>query len=321
MTLPWLETEKQRLIASLDQARLGHAPLISGPAGLGKSELAAWLARRLLCLDPVELEPCGQCASCRMFAAGTHPDFFPIGIPEDKRDIPVDSVRQLSESLQLTPSVGPRRLGLIEPAEAMNSNAANALLKTLEEPSAEAWLILVSHQPGRLPATVRSRCQPVTVRPPAAVVGLEWLRDHCPDKASDVLSEALSLTTGAPLAARRLLEDEQLEFGHAVLDGLLGVASGEAIHLILDDRWTDSAPDTWQWLALWCSALMRHSQGLATRFIPSDRQLPADLDPARVGRLWERALNGAALSRGNARQDLLLGQWLLEWQGICGRGK
>ena len=317
MTLPWLEPEMERLASALDQERLGHAPLIGGPAGLGKSELGDWLARRILCLDPAQRDPCGQCASCRMIAAGTHPDFFRVGIPEDKKAIPVDSVRQLTDSLQLTPSIGPRRLGLIEPAEAMNTNAANALLKTLEEPSPNAWLVLVSHQPGRLPATVRSRCQPVSLRPPARGAALDWLSERCPETASDVLSEALSLTTGAPLAARRLLEEQRLEFGHAVLDGLLAVAGGAALDQVLDPRWVESAPETWEWLAVWCSVLMRHAQGLEARHLPGDRTLPTDLDPARLGQLWEQALKGMAMTRGNARQDLLLGKWLLEWKQLC----
>jgi DNA polymerase-3 subunit delta' len=306
-----------RLAESLDQERLGHAPLICGPVGLGKTALADWLARRVLCHDPDGRDPCGRCVACRMIAAGSHPDYFRVGIPEDKREIPVDSVRELAERLQLTPSVGPRRLGLIEPGEAMNTNAANALLKTLEEPSPGAWLILVSHQPGRLPATVRSRCQPVTLRPPSQAVALEWLRAQCPDRTDEVLAEALALTTGAPLAAQQVLAEERLEFGHAVLDALLELAGGSAIDQVLDERWTDSAPETWQWLAVWCNALMRHSKGLEVRHLPADRRLPTNLDPVGLGRLWERALKGTALGRGNARQDLLLGKWLLEWQRIC----
>jgi DNA polymerase-3 subunit delta' len=314
---PWLDSERVRLAESLDQERLGHAPLICGPVGLGKTVLADWLVRRVLCLDPDGRDPCGRCAACRMIAAGSHPDCFRVGIPEDKREIPIDSVRELTESLQLTPSIGPRRLGLIEPAEAMTTSAANALLKTLEEPSPGAWLILVSHQPGRLPATVRSRCQPVNVRPPTKAVALEWLRAECPDRSAEVLAEALLLTTGAPLAARRLLAEERLEFGHVVLDALLGLAGGSAIDQVLDDRWTESAPETWHWLAIWCSVLMHHSQGLDIRHLPGDRRLPSNLDPAELGQLWERALKGTALSRGNARQDLLLGKWLLEWKRIC----
>jgi DNA polymerase-3 subunit delta' len=314
---PWLESDKTRMAISLDQDRLGHAPMICGPVGLGKTALADWLARRLLCLSPAGQDPCGECPSCRMIDAGTHPDQFRVGIPEEKREIPVDSIRELTDSLQLTPSIGARRLGLVEPAEAMNRNAANALLKTLEEPHPGAWLILVSHQPGRLPATVRSRCQIFTVRPPAPSVGRAWLRGHCPDASDDELVEALDLSAGAPLAARALLEEGQLDFGHAVLDGLIGIADGEAIHRILDDRWVDSGPQTWRWLALWCSVFMRHSQDLEGQLRYGERKLPSNLDPACLARLWEQALSGTALSRGNARQDLLLGRWLLEWQRIC----
>ncbi len=312
MSLPWLEEPRARLAASLADGRLGHAPLIAGPVGVGKQQLATWLVQRILCLDAVDVQPCGRCRSCELLAAGTHPDQFAVGIPEDKKEIPVDSIRELSASLQLTPRIGPHRLGWIEPAEAMNRNAANALLKTLEEPAAQAWLVLVSHRPGRLPATVRSRCQPITIRPPELDLAMEWLGQQCPGRSEIERAEALALSAGAPLAAASLLADEGMALGHTILEGLLVLRQGAAVSTVLRDEWLAAPLQTWRWLALWTHRALLASHGSELR--PGQRApegLPAC---AALARLWEQALHGGRLVEANARQELLLGKWLLEWK-------
>lgn len=321
MSLPWLENSRQRLSAAFEQQRLGHAPLLVGPRGVGKTELADWLYRRIVCLAPAAQAPCGECRSCQLLDSGTHPDFFRVGIPEDKKEIPVDSVRDLTASLQLTPSIGRNRVGLIEVAEAMNVNAANALLKTLEEPSNNAWLILVSHQIARLPATIRSRCQQIAIRPPEAEQALAWLASECPDHSAEQRAEALRLAADAPLAARELLLDDGIEFGHAVLDGLLAIANGQPVSSVIDERWQQQAAASWRWLAIWLNLIMRQAQGLPDSDLPGQRRLEQRLDPEALGGLWQRALEGTVLARGSARQDLLLAKWLLEWERIIQDGR
>ncbi len=315
MSLPWLEDIKTRLSDSLDKQRLGHAPLLTGPFGVGKVLLGEWLARRILCLKPDGREPCLTCRSCQLIDSGSHPDFFRVGIPDEKKEIPVDSVRELCSSLQLTPRMGPRRLGLIEPAEAMNINAANALLKTLEEPSANAFMVLISHHPGRLPATIRSRCQPIPIRPPDSRAALEWLSASCPEIDRQSLSDALALTTGAPLAARELLENDGLSFGREVLDGLLSIGAGRPVTSIMTERWLQSAELTWRWLAVWTGVIMHHGQGVDSGRLPPGVSLPL-INGRGLGGLWEQALRGRALTRTSARQDLLIAKWLLEWEAL-----
>jgi DNA polymerase III subunit delta' len=320
VNLPWLDPCKTRLNDALEQQRLGHAPLISGPLGVGKRQLGEWLVRRILCLAPSGEDPCGSCRSCELIDAGSHPDFFRVEIPEDKKEIPVDSIRDLTASLNLTPSIGSRRVGLIVVAEAMTTAAANALLKTLEEPSSEAWLVLVSHAPGRLPATIRSRCQPLPVRPPEREMALEWLARQRPDNTEDELDEALHLATDSPLAAQELLDGDGLAFGHEVLDGLLGILEGRPVASVVTERWQQSAVETWRWIALWTGVFMQAAQGVSQNRLPSGRRLPGRIDPAELAMLWERALQGRMLTRSNVRQDLLLGKWLLEWEATSQRG-
>jgi DNA polymerase-3 subunit delta' len=315
MILPWLDPIKEQLASGLRSERLGHAPLIQGPAGVGKRALADWLVRRILCLESSDRDPCGQCRSCTLLDSSTHPDFFDTGIPEDKREIPVDSIRDLIARLQLTASLSPRRVGRVMPAEAMNRNSANALLKTLEEPAENAWLILVADQAGRLPATIRSRCQVIPVRPPDHDESIRWLESNCPSSPSEQHRQALLLAGAAPLAARALLEGEGLAFGQTIRDGLDALSHGEPLQQVLGEDWVKQAPSTWRWLATWVGLTLRarvagiDEDGLAGTLAPQ-------LSPQSAAVLWERALAGVQLARGNARQDLLLGKWLLEWQQL-----
>jgi DNA polymerase III subunit delta' len=320
MNLPWQEDMKEHLSEAMDQGRLGHAPILTGPEGVGKSALTTWLVHRLLCLEPEGAKPCGRCRACELLASATHPDFFQVGIPEDKKEIPVDSIRELSAKLHLTPRVGPRRVGLVSPAEAMNLNASNALLKTLEEPSDNAWVILLTHRPGRLPATIRSRCQPVPVRPPETGQALAWLGQQCPGQRPEILNEALALAAGAPLAARALLEDDGLDFGHEVLGAMVELARGQPVAKVLSDRWLNTPLSTWRWLALWTSVMMHHAQGMSHERIPEHLEMPDGLDPRALAGLWEQALAGNALTSTNVRQDLLINKWLLEWQTLAQPG-
>jgi len=316
MNLPWLDGLKAQLEEAFASSRLGHAPLIQGPAGVGKRALSDWLARRILCLEATSAAPCGNCRACELFASQTHPDFFPVGIPEEKKEIPVDSIRDLNGRLQLTASLTDRRIGRILPAEAMNKNAANALLKTLEEPAANAWLILISDRPGLLPATIRSRCQAISVRPPAHEEALRWLEaeveKRAPQASGERVRQALVLAGDAPLAALELLESDGLDFGFGIREALIGTARGQAIEQVLDSAWTDRPELTWRWIATWSGLVLQASLGgdLAPDLLD---ELPRELDSTQAAELWEKAIRGSALAKGNARQDLLIGKWLLEW--------
>lgn len=314
MNLPWLEPCKKDLARRLDAGRLGHAPLIQGPAGTGKLALARWLVARILCLDPGDPEPCRQCRACELLDKGVHPDLFQVDIPEDKQVIPVDLIRELIERMQLTPSVSAHRVGLIVAADAMNANAANALLKTLEEPAPGAWIVLRSDQPARLPATVRSRCQKLVVRPPQQSVAANWLEQACPDSPASHRQAALALSGMAPLTARDMLAEGELERGLAMLDSLLDGSRGDN-PADLADAWQQDAVASWQWLARWTALLMENRHRPAGVELSVKRPLPEDFDSAALARLWQQALEGGRLAMGGSvRQDLLLGKWLLEWQ-------
>ncbi len=225
---PWLASDWQRLLARFAQGRLPHALLLEGREGIGKGRLTARLAQRLLCTGAaVEQEPCGECRGCRLFASGAHPDARRLQPDPEKRRpvIPVDAVRDLTAFLALSSQYSGHRVAVIEPADAMNVNAANSLLKTLEEPSDGCFLLLVTARPAHLPATVRSRCQRVTLPAPDHVEAVSWLRERV-----DAPEALLELADGAPFAALALAEsgaaDRMARMAStlvAVRDGRIGV--------------------------------------------------------------------------------------------------
>lgn len=219
MIFPWQEKVWQLLHSRSET--LPHALLIHGPAGIGKLALAEHFAQRLLCEATDQAKaPCGNCDGCRWFNAGSHPDFrrlepeslarrteaaedadeaatAPTKAAKPSTEIKVDQIRALDGFLNLRSHRGGRRIALVHPAEQMNPNAANALLKGLEEPPAGAFFLLVSHRPARLLATIRSRCVGLPVAVPDAGAAKSWLAGQ---GATDA-GQWLAFASGAPLLA------------------------------------------------------------------------------------------------------------------------
>jgi DNA polymerase III subunit delta' len=197
IALPWLAPIAARALA--DRDRWPHALLIAGTEGIGKRALAAHFAQSLLCeTGPPDGQACGTCAGCRYVEAGQHPDLMvvePVEFDEEGNATPTDvikieAVRRLTDWSQVTSHRGRAKVALIAPAEAMHYSAANALLKTLEEPPAGTFLMLVSHRPGRLPPTIASRCRRLDVPMPDAVDAERWLASQGIGEASRVLAQA-----------------------------------------------------------------------------------------------------------------------------------
>jgi DNA polymerase-3 subunit delta' len=138
----------------------GHAHLYFGPPGIGKATVAAAFVQALFCRNKLspDASGCGACAPCRKVAQGVHGDLIQVVMAEGKTRIGVDQVRQLAGFFSLTPLEAPWKVAIMDDAASMNEAAANALLKTLEEPPDRSLLILVTRQPGRLLPTIRSRC-------------------------------------------------------------------------------------------------------------------------------------------------------------------
>ncbi len=177
---PWLQAPLSQLEAAHGAGRLAHGWLLAGPRGAGKINLALVAARRLLegsrgDVTPLMANEAATAMVRRHEPADHHPDLHWV-FPEPKRNtLTVEQIREAAQALSLTSLTGQAKVLVLEPADAMTTAAANALLKTLEEPSADTYLLLISHQPGRLPATIRSRCQSLPVRCPPVAEALAWL--------------------------------------------------------------------------------------------------------------------------------------------------
>lgn len=231
---PWLESVWQGLVERAQRRSLPHALMLAGQRGLGKRTLAITLARFFLCSGPVTEAPCGHCAGCSQVTAGSHPDLHVIEPDDGKHTIKVDAVRHLIDSLGMTSQQGGYRLAVLAPAEAMTTSGANSLLKTLEEPPAGVIIVLVTHEPARLPATIRSRCQLVRIPCPATADAKAWLNTQ---NISDA-AELLAITGGAPLAAQRLYERGGAASLARVRDQLAAVARGQLTPVDAAGAWS-----------------------------------------------------------------------------------
>lgn len=255
--LPWHQDLWRQLQQRRAAGRLPHALLLAGPAGLGKGLFARRLARALLCDHPAaDGEACGQCRSCRLFRAGSHPDYSVVQPAEDGKIIRVDQIRELCAFLGYTAQYGGYKIALLEPADQMNVNAANSLLKTLEEPPGNSLLLLVTAQPARLPATVRSRCQKVRFDLPAATMAIPWLAARIAGEAEP--AALLDIAGGAPLVALTQADGECWRRRRELFECYAQALAGRMDPIRAAERWTQGdLTENLRWLIDWHTDLIR----------------------------------------------------------------
>lgn len=336
---PWNAKQAETMARAVDQ--LPHALLLAGPPGLGKNRFAEWLSQMLLC---EQLQPhgrvCGRCQSCRLVHAGSHADLHvvqPEAVyknsdsllaryalrypPEDKskegkesRAIRIDQIRSLIEASQGRPHLARCRVLVLSPADDMNVNAANALLKLLEEPPPDSYFILVADRPMRLPATIRSRCVPIDFRPPDAEQAVAWLTGQ--GMAAAVATELLALTGGAPLEAADLAKSGFLEEREQLITELENLLAGKADAVACASLWKERGTDRClRWLQGWLADLVHpgpkglHNPGMVLRLQALQKRL-------HLNQLFVLAeLVGQHRRRlgGTLDEQLLLEELLIRW--------
>ena len=320
---PWLAPLARELLGRRD--RFAHAVLLGGPEGIGKRDLALVLAQSLLCETPAEDGlACNACASCHYVAAGQHPDLRlvePFDVDEDGVATPVewiavDKIRALIDWAQLTSHRRIAKVAVVAPAERMNAAAANALLKTLEEPPAGTYLILVTHQPGRLAPTIVSRCVRVAIPTVDAAAASAWLASQGVKDPAGLLAQA----EGAPLRARRLADAGYQAERAAWLTAL---AAPRALSPLLLSARIDAAPRderkarlgaALDWLLAWCADLAAVAAGgAALRNVDySDRIAPLARSVARISLFrYHRALLDQRALLSHPLQPRLVAEALL----------
>ncbi len=324
---PWLHESLQRALDTLAGERLAHALLICGPTHIGKRVFADALARTLLCRARVDGAACGQCRDCVLYAAGTHPDWRYLSFEENektkvlRKEIVVEQVRALGGWFALTPQRGGAQVALIEPASAMNTNASNALLKTLEEPMRERYLLLLCESPMQLSATIRSRCQRIELQPPGeSQVGLDWLRARGHDAA--VARTALDAARGHPGLAAHWIEQGLLTLRDSVRADLAAITSGRAQPLAVAAAWLADGQAEQRLAFAADLAVDLHAEALGARSVAAvagsgrsnAARLTAAPDFPKLSAWFDAANRTRALLRTPIRSDLVLASLLRDWR-------
>ena len=335
---PWQVETWDRLVARARQGALPHALLLAGPPGVGKRALAERLAAFLLCENRDDA-PCGRCRSCRLYAVRAqrdpeetrpdgslaqpdgypgHPDARFVGFAfNDKSkkmygEIVVEQIRELSAWLALTPQVGRAQVVLIEPADAMNNAAANALLKTLEEPNAARYLMLVSAHPARLPATIRSRCQLIGFSLPPAEAGATWLIEQGIDRPAAVA--ALAASAGNPGLALTWAREGRAALREEVAAHLRALQQGKGNVAEIAGIWARNDTDT----RLWFAAMLVQGEAAASAArTRGPLALTGDADLTKLASWFDRANRARDLLRGPLRAELVLLELLVEWKAAA----
>jgi DNA polymerase-3 subunit delta' len=305
VSYPWLEAVEAELAERVQGGRVAHAFLVCGPAGTGKRDLAGRFMAGLLCLER-RYPACGTCRSCSLLRTGAHPDGHVLTFEQHPKkdelrtEIVVEQVRRLIDALQLTNTISRRKAALVFPAEAMNRSAANSLLKTLEEPPGDATLLLVSHQPSRLPATIRSRCQALHVRLPDREAAQAWLAQAA-GAGAEKAATALEAAAGSPLVALRMLQEGATRAYQTLDDTLDALRAGRCEPAAAMAAVAETDPQLlWSWLSLRAARETRQyldRPGLARCFAG----------------LQQEADRNRRLLPTPVRKDLLLQDWLIQW--------
>ena len=304
---PWLEEPYAFLESAHREGRLGHGWLLTGPAGLGKINLALTVANRLLnpgaaAAGRLSAAAAGPAMSMRHEPSDHHPDLHWVFPEPEKRSISVAQIRQTADSLTRTSLLGQAKIVVVEPADALTLAAANALLKTLEEPTRDTYLFLISHQAGRLPATIRSRCQTLSLPQPQLESSVDWLSEQAEGASRTDWAQLLALAGGSPFRALTLYEN-----GYHNKNSIFE----EKFHLISENKLDPQAvADDWlkegielplTWLAIRLQHVIR------ARMAAEVSNPITDLGSDRLHNAWQ-ALTLKGLFRRLDAAETLLGQ-------------
>ncbi|WP_111412372.1 DNA polymerase III subunit delta' [Billgrantia lactosivorans] len=319
--LPWQAPLWRQFLALYRGARLPHALLLSGPHGVGKQRFADALVAHLLCTSPGEVA-CGQCHGCRMLASGYHPDLLRVSPDEGKRQIRIDPIREVNAFVAQTAQQGGHRVIVLSPAEAMNVAAANALLKSLEEPGERTQFVLLADVPSRMLATIRSRCQHWSLPLPESEHSVAWLAQQLGSREEAAFW--YQVAGGLPLLAAELAAPESRALRkqlHETFDALVRGAEPVAEAARLDRQSLEAI--LWYGIA-WLEDLIRLGLSGETGEVRNPDLLPLYRQAVKNARVqdWFRLLDFAREQRrllavgGNPNPQLVLEAWLVRWSTL-----
>jgi DNA polymerase-3 subunit delta' len=246
--LPWHRDHWMLLQDRLSSQKLPHALILNGRDGLGKSSFAFLFAKSIFCREANQqfendyhkndfpYRPCGNCKNCELINASSHPDLMIIKKDDEGRAIKVDQIREIADFIGKTSQMGGYKIVIVREADSMNINAANALLKTLEEPIGKSILMLTVERLGVLPATVKSRCQILNFRVPNNQDSSKWLKSYSNDQEYN-FDLALHLAKGAPLKALASMNNGTFAFRESIFNDFVEFSSGKLSFTDVSERW------------------------------------------------------------------------------------
>ncbi|MEN9847471.1 MAG: hypothetical protein RL368_211 [Pseudomonadota bacterium] len=319
---PWQYEHWQQLMLARQQNRLPHALLLCGRAGMGKLHFAEQFAANLLCEHPsAEGFACEHCKPCHLRKAGNHPDLLHVQPAETGKMIQVDQIRQLLQVCNLTANYSGYQVIILHPAEAMNNNAANSLLKLLEEPPAKTAFLLVSHQAMALPATVRSRCQRIDFNRAAHDAMRQWLQTAAP--AHSDVELLLKLTQYAPLSAHTLITGEGFTKRQQLWQSLTQLLQEKADPVQIAMQWDKlEAKTVLGWIQSWTMDFIRFRITAQVKWIvnqdfrESIQNLAAQIPLTELFKLLEQQQAAFSLLQGsgNVKSQGVLENLAIAWQ-------
>lgn len=319
--LPWLETHWQQLSNYQKTNHIPQALLISGARGIGKSLLATEFALSLLCAQPNdEGKHCGICRYCRLAEAGNHPDYFAIAPEDDKKSISVNQIRNVVSDTCLKPQFERSRVIIINPADLLTLSAANAFLKCLEEPGERTVFILITSRLNKLPITIASRCQKITLNMPNRDEIGQWLTKQ---GIHDDRNRLAQLFKGSLLKPEQLSDSELLKQREDCFSDWLLIAENMAYPVMVAEKW-DKVPKTEliDWLVSWVSDTIKIRFSADTLFfynpdfIQPLQKVAQQLELSCLYRLYDHLLNTRQQLEMQLNFQVMLEEILARWQEL-----
>ena len=316
---PWLRPSFEQLVAGYQAGRGHHALLLQALPGMGGEALIYALCRYLMCRQPQGNKSCGQCHSCQLMQAGTHPDYYTLAPEKGKSALGIDAVRDVNEKLYERSRLGGAKVVWTGDAALLTDAAANALLKTLEEPPENTWFFLASQEPARLLATLRSRCRLHHLAPPSESYGLAWLEREV-TMPQEALLSALRLSANAPAAALDLLQESHWASRQQLIQTLTSVLSSGDWLALLPILNHEQAAVRLHWLASLLLDAQKRQQGITLVSNPDAwtlvNQLAQTLPAARLQAIARdvSACRDQLLNVVGVNRELLLTERLLRWE-------
>ncbi len=309
----WHQKSWDQLVIARNAKHLPHAILLAGAKGTGTQAFAQALVNSLLCESPLEnYHACGECKGCRVRKGDVHPDYFQIAIEANKTQILIDQIRELNDFLHMSRSYLTSRVAFINPAEALNMNAANSLLKSLEEPANNSVIVLLTAQLSTLLPTIKSRCQILHLATPSKTIALQWLSEQSIQHSPE---ELLEMSSGKPLYALALDNEEHFKRRNDFANDLLAVMMQQQSLTEISKKWqTASKDELLSWQIHWVQQLIKYPFNKVQA--QAILQIPHVVDSAKLWQLYDQLIKLRRLAHTSLNAQLFIESMLLLWMKL-----